>query len=226
MYKRKRVTAVVLAAGNGSRMGAAVNKVCLPLDERLVIEHALAAFAEHPYVDDLVLVVRKEEAEEMVTLPQTQSKPCRMVVGGATRQASVYHAIADLKNEIVLVHDGARPLIRAAYITACVEALDRCDGAIPALLLEERVCSVAKRRAKPVLLEPPLYGAQTPQCFHTKILQRCHQRHKESPSSTDDSSLLELEGYRVEVIPGDPMNRKITTPLDLLVAKAYLEKRK
>jgi len=207
-------------------MGGPLNKVRLPLDERSVIEYALRAFAEHPYVDDLVLVVRQDEREEMEPLTRGQGKPCRLVIGGATRQASVYHAILDVTSEIVLVHDGARPLVGAAIISGCVEAMDRYDGAIPALPAEERVCSLGKgRRARPVLFEQqPLYRAQTPQCFATKILRLCHERHKDGPGLTDDSHLLELEGYKVGVLPGDPANVKITTPLDLLVVKAYLEK--
>ena len=221
MYKRKRVTAVVLAAGNGSRMGILANKVCLPLDERIIIEHALGAFAKHPYVDELALVARRDEFPEMEALAAAHKKPVRVVLGGKTRQASVYNAISTVKTEIVLVHDGARPLIQASCITACVEALTQYDGVIPALSVGEQICSV-KRGAKPRLLPDPLYGAQTPQCFNTKILKLCHERHRNDPASTDDSRLLELEGYRVGIVAGDAVNIKITTPMDLLVAKAYL----
>jgi len=221
VYKRKRVTAVILAAGSGSRMGAPTNKVCLPLDERPVIAHTLAAFATHPYVDDLILVTRAEEREELALIAEGQVKPCRLVIGGATRQASVYCGIADLKSEIVLVHDGARPLIRAPYITACIEALGHYDGVIPALPMEEPIYSVAKRRARPVRLAQPLYRAQTPQCFHTKILKRCHEKHKGDPVCTDDSHLLEQEGYQGGIQAGDPLNVKMTTPFDLLVVKAH-----
>ncbi|MCL2588166.1 MAG: 2-C-methyl-D-erythritol 4-phosphate cytidylyltransferase, partial [Oscillospiraceae bacterium] len=85
MYKRKRVTAVILAAGNGSRMGIPTNKVRLPLDERQIVEHALAAFERHPYVDDLILVARAGEEADLQELAQTQPKPTRIVTGGATR---------------------------------------------------------------------------------------------------------------------------------------------
>jgi len=204
-------------------MGLPENKVCLMLDGRQIIAHALAAFAGHSYVDELVLAVREEERAEMEVLAAEQGKPCRVVLGGTTRQASVCAAIRDLKSEIVLVHDGARPLVREACIAACVEALDRYDGAIPVLPMEEQVCRVGeKRQAKPEVLRQPLYGAQTPQGFHTKILQRCHARYQDDPAATDDSRLLELEGYKVGAVRGAPENIKITTPLDLLVAEAYL----
>ena len=224
MYKRKRVTAVILAAGNGSRMGIPTNKVLLPLDEQQIVSHALGAFAAHRYVDDLILVARAGEEEWIEQIAQVLTKPVRIVIGGATRQASVYHAIADLKSEIVLVHDGARPLIGEGCITACVEALDRYDGVIPALFVEEQIYSVGEKRGKkPRLLSQPLYGAQTPQCFNTAILRRCHERHRNNANATDDSSLLELEGYKVGVVEGEALNIKITTPLDLLLAKAYID---
>ena len=224
MYKGKRVAAVILAAGNGSRMGSSENKVCLLLDGRQMIEHTLWAFAKHSYVDELVLAVRDDERAEMEALASQMGKPTRVVIGGATRQASVYAAISELKSEIVLVHDGARPLVRGTCIAACVEALDRYDGVIPVLPIEEQVCRVGKKRsARPEALKQALYGAQTPQCFDTKILRRCHERHREAAASTDDSRLLEIEGYKVGVVEGDPVNIKITTPLDLLVVKAYLE---
>ena len=224
MYQRKRVTAVVLAAGNGSRMGILANKVCLPLNERIIIEHALGAFARHPYVDELVLVARQDEFPEMETLAAAQTKPVRVVLGGETRQESVYNAISDVKSKVVLVHDGARPLIGEACITACVEALSQYDGVIPALSVEEQVCCLKNRYVKPQLLTGSLYGVQTPQCFYTKILRRCHERHRKNPVATDDSSLLELEGYKVGIVAGDPANIKITTPLDYLAAQAYLDR--
>ena len=221
MYQRKRVTAVILAAGSGSRMGGPVNKVHLPLDERPVIAHTMAAFAEHPYVDELVLVAREGEQETLEAVAAGVEKPCRIVIGGATRQASVYNAIAGLKSKLVLVHDGARPLVGAACISACVEALARYDGVIPAMPVAESVYSVGGRGTKPRRLTQSLYAAQTPQGFHMKVLRRCHKRHRHDPASTDDSRLLELEGYKVGIVAGDPRNLKITTPLDLEVAQAY-----
>ena len=211
-------------------MGLPENKVCLPIQERAIIEHTLLAFVRHSYVDELILAVREEERGEMERIAAEQGKSVRVVIGGATRQASVYAAIVDLGSEIVLVHDGARPFVSEACITACVEAMDQYDGAIPALLVEGQICNVGsgrkkKRQPKPEFLRGSLYGAETPQCFHTKILKRCHERHKDSPLATDDSSLLELEGYRVGVVSGDLRNIKITTPLDLLVAEAYFGER-
>jgi len=227
MYKRKRVSAVILAGGSGSRMGMAENKVYLPLDGRPAILYAVEAFDRHPYVDELIFVTRAEEQSEAELLLREASlqKSWRIVVGGDSRKASVSNAIAELRSEIVLVHDGARPLVREAEISACVEALERYEGAIVARPVEVPIYLVPNKRRKPKRLKGRLYAAQTPQCFHTKTLQTCHERHRDNPAITDDSSLLELEGYKVGIVAGDPWNIKLTTPMDLSLAEAYLRLR-
>jgi len=222
MYKARRVSAVILAAGSGQRMGADENKVYLLLGGKPVILHALEAFDQHPFVDELVVVTRGEEEALMRAVTGGLRKPRRIVTGGETRQASVRKALAHVKSKIVLIHDGARPLVGAAEISACVRALGRdCAGAVLALEMGEQVAHLGKKKALEVL-EPPLYAAQTPQGFYTKVLRRCHKRYGDDAAVTDDSSLLELAGYRVGIVPGDGRNIKITTPLDLVCAEAYL----
>jgi len=219
MYKKKRVTAVILAAGNGSRMGSHDNKVYLRLGGHPVIQYSLLAFDGHPNIDELVLVIRPEEQgdlEEILgTLPL--QKPWRIAFGGDTRQESVRKAIAEVKNPLVMVHDGARPFVQKRYIDQCLEILERMDGVIVALPGVRGLMSLAGR---PV--DQMTYAAQTPQCFHTKILRKCHEKHVKTPGITDDSSLLEREGYQVGIVAGDLFHIKITTPLDLPLAEAYL----
>jgi len=228
MYRRKRVTAVILAGGNGSRMGISENKVYLALGQRPAIVYAVQTFDQHPYVDELVFVTRKEEwnIAEALLRAEGLKKPWRLVLGGDSRQASVRNAIATVHNEIVLVHDGARPLVQGDSIGACVEALDRYDGAIVAIPMEEQVYCVSKKQTAPQRLKQTLYAAQTPQGFYTKTLRLCHARHSENPHITDDSSLLELEGYQVGIVRGEPCNVKLTTPMDLSIAESYLSKLK
>jgi len=227
MYKKNRVTAVILAAGNGSRMGTRENKVYTRIGTHLggcpMIQYALTTFDRHPYVDELVLTARSEEVEKMEGILKaiSLSKPCRIVIGGKTRQASVRNAVAVVKTPLVIVHDGARPLIQSRYISDCLEALDHYHGAILALPVKEPICRISARRKPPQVLQEPVYAVQTPQCFRTNILRACHQKHETSPAITDDSCLLELEGYSVGVVEGDPCNIKVTTPLDLPVAEAY-----
>ena len=226
MYKRKCVAAVILAAGSGNRMQIEENKVYLPLGGRAILAHSLSVFDAHPYVDELVLVTRASEQAMLCALASQMglTKPYRTVLGGVTRKESVRLAISDLKSHIVLVHDGARPLVRACHVTGCVEALRRYDGAVVAHPLYGQVMErSADGRAR--VLRAPQYVAQTPQCFPTKLLQACHVRYKDNPAITDDSSLLELAGYRVGLVMGERENLKVTTPLDLPIAETYLVKR-
>jgi len=226
MYKRKRVTAVILAGGNGSRMGISENKVYLTLGKRPAILYALETFDQHPYVDELVFVTKKEEwkSAEALLRAENLKKPWRLVLGGDSRKASVRNAIATVHNEIVLVHDGARPLVQGDSIKACVEALDRYDGAVVAIPMEEEVYRVSKKQEAPKRLTQTRYAAQTPQGFYTKTLRECHLRHRENANITDDSCLLELEGYKVGIVQGELCNVKLTTPMDLSIATAYLSK--
>ena len=224
MYKRKRVTAVILAAGSGSRMQIEDNKVYLPLGGQPVVAHSIAVFDTHLYIDELVLVTRGDEQVHLSKLADEMglTKPWRTVLGGTTRQDSVRLAIEKLDSHVVLIHDGARPFVAPRHITECVEALDQYDGAIVAYPVIERIVEVPKGKGRAKVRHTTPHAAQTPQCFPTKLLQKCHERHKKSPVATDDSSLLELEGYRVGIVPGDVGNLKVTTPLDLPLATGFL----
>jgi len=224
MYKRKRVTAVILAGGSGSRMGTSENKVYLPIDGKPAILYAVESFDQHPYVDALVLVTREEEqtmAKELLNAAAL-TKPWRIVQGGDSRQDSVRNGIAHVENEFVLIHDGARPLVQKELIDACVEALLSYDGAIVALPVEEDIYRVGKRNTPPRRLKQTHYAAQTPQGFHTQTLRYCHKKHQKDPDITDDSCLLEREGYRVGIVQGDVWNIKLTTPLDVSIMEAQL----
>lgn len=205
-------------------MGIEENKVYLPLGDRPVVAHAIAAFDAHPYIDELVLVTREQEQAHLTNLVTEMklTKPWRTVLGGATRQDSVRLAIAGLDSHVVLVHDGARPFVQPRHITECVDALDQYDGAIVAYPVTEQIVSAPKRSSRAKVLHATQYAAQTPQCFPTKLLQKCHKRHRGNTMVTDDSSLLELDGYRVGIVPGDASNLKVTTPLDLPLAEGYL----
>jgi len=224
MYKRKKVAAVILAGGTGSRMGTSGNKVYLPLLGRSAIFYGIEAFAKHPYVDELVFVTREEEWAEAEALLRSISpqKPWRIVCGGESRQVSVYNGIQGVESEFVLIHDGARPLVSQELIGACVEALVQYKGAVPGLSVKGDIYRGGKWGAKPERMKENLYAVQTPQGFHTQILRACHEKYRDNPNSTDDSCLLELEGHKVGIVAGDPQNIKLTTPLDLSIAETHL----
>jgi len=228
MYHNKSVTAVILAAGSSRRMGLNINKVYISTNNGAIVQYSLRTFDSHPYVDDIIIVVRPEDKKllQNIVTRQSPAKPVRIVFGGDTRCDSVYNAIADLQSDIAIIHDGARPLMKKSYITDCVESMADCCGAVIAIKAQETIS--VKNEAnftQEIPRQETVYMAQTPQCFHTKILRECHESITDKSNITDDSSLLELSGYRVKILQGDKSNIKITTPQDLTMAIAYLDMR-
>ena len=218
---KRNTTAIILAAGSGLRMGLEENKVYLELGGKSIVSFSIDAFANHPQIRDIILVTRADEAEKGAALLSDINIPSRVVIGGASRQESVYNALVGLDSKYVLVHDGARPLVQAEDITNCIKALKHYDGAVLAYPLIEQIYTWKRRKTARPLTET-LWAAQTPQGFRTKILQACHQKHKETAVATDDSSLLELEGYAVTIVEGNANHCKVTLPMDLQAVEAQL----
>ena len=218
---KRNTTAIILAAGSGLRMGLEENKVYLELGGKSIVSFSIDAFANHPRIRDIILVTRADEAEKGAALLSDIKIPSRVVIGGASRQESVYNALVGLDSKYVLVHDGARPLIRAEDITNCIKALKHYDGAVLAYPLTEQIYTWKRRKIAQPLTES-LWAAQTPQGFRTTILQVCHEKHKENAIATDDSSLLELEDYSVTVVEGNAHHCKVTLPMDLQAVEAQL----
>ena len=205
-----QVWAVVVAGGSGARFGGP--KQLAPLGTARVIDHAVAALASH--VDGTVVVVpRGTDNEE---LPGD-----RVVVGGATRSDSVRRGLAALPDgvELVLVHDGARPLVPSAVVERVLGALaGGADGVVPVVPVTDSLRTVDGRPVD----RGGFVAVQTPQGFRTEVLQRAHQHGGEA---TDDATLVDGVGGRVVHVPGDPGNLKITVPSDLALAEVLLHAR-
>jgi 2-C-methyl-D-erythritol 4-phosphate cytidylyltransferase/2-C-methyl-D-erythritol 2,4-cyclodiphosphate synthase len=205
-----RIAAILVAAGSGSRFGADTPKQFLPLAGKLVIRHAaeaLAAFVSHlqPVGDAAPIEAALAGIDHLPT-----------IAGGATRQDSVragLEALVPHTPDIVLVHDAARPLIPAGTVPALLAALERSDGAIPAL----PVADTLKRAHNGVVLatvsREGLFRAQTPQAFRFDALLAAHRAGIQG--ATDDASLLEAAGATVATVPGAEENIKLTYPEDL-----------
>lgn len=228
MYNQKSVTAIVLTAGNSSRMGLDINKVYINANHEIIVQYSLSAFDIHPYVDDIFMVVRHEDKDfllDLITREHFPKKPVWVVTGGAVRCESVFNALERVTSDIVLIQDGARPLLRQQYITDCVEAMDRYPGAAVAIPADGSMFMRGDdgfMRAVPA--EGRLFHVQTPQCFHTKILRECHETIHDKTDVTDDCMLLERAGYEVKMLEGDSDNIKITTPSDLALAGVLLKR--
>lgn len=216
---------IIPAAGSGSRMGAGCNKVLLPLLGKPLIWHAVKAFEEYPGVDWVVVVARDEDREAISDILQPFSKVKAVLPGGAQRQDSVRGAVEWLTLEgfsdagQVLIHDGARPIVRPDLIDRCLRALQQYEAVVPALPVKETVKKASRGIVGETIERTELWAVQTPQGFRFGVLRESFERaSRDGFTATDDAALAEHAGYLVVVVEGDPQNLKVTSPGDLELA--------
>jgi 2-C-methyl-D-erythritol 4-phosphate cytidylyltransferase len=200
------VWVIVVAAGSGSRFGGP--KQYEPLAGRRVLDWSIEA--ARTVADGIVVVMAPEHA------PTTQRA---VVAGGATRSASVRAGLAAVPAEadVIVVHDGARPLAGGALFATVVAAVR--DGAT-AVLPAVPVVDSLRHRSGGAVDRTDLVAVQTPQAFAAAALRSAHESE---PEATDDASLVEAAGGKVVVVDGSPANVKITHPADLVVAEALVQ---
>ena len=223
--------AVVLAGGSGSRVGAAGNKVYLPVAGRPLLSWALAAFAAAPSVRRLVLVARPEDAEHARTAGERTDGEVEIVPGGATRHGSEWAALRHLAPavraggiEVVAIHDGARPLASCALIEATLAAARTYGAAVPGVPLTDAGTVDPARGVCPEPAARQLVRVQTPQAFRAaELLAAYEQADRDGFTGTDTAACVErYTGLRVHCLPGDPRNLKVTYRADLELAARLL----
>ncbi len=225
----KPLTSVIIpAAGMGRRMNAPVSKQYLQLNGKPILAHTLDAFEKCPLIDEIILVINPEEQqlcrEQVIeAYPYTKIK---VVAGGDTRQQSVYAGLKAVNplTWIVLIHDGARPLIRQSVIRKSIEET---------LKHRATVVGVPAKNTIKVINEDGFVEAtpdrnylveiQTPQTFDYDLIKEAHQKALAAGVvGTDDAFLVEWLKIPVKIVVGDYTNIKITTPEDLTIAEAII----
>lgn len=221
--------AVIVAAGRGTRMGAAENKVFLPIAGRPVLAHTLEAFERCGRVEAVAVVAAKGEIGRVEELVRAGgfAKVRAIVPGGAERRDSVGAGLTALETEGVLVHDAARPLVTPGQIEACCRAAEEFGAAALAVPVKDTI----KVTEGGMIVSTPdrssLLAVQTPQAFGRLELMEAHRLAREAGvPATDDAMLFERLGRKVAAVPGHDTNLKITTPEDLLVAELFLQRRR
>ena len=220
---RGRAVAIVVAAGSGSRLGAEEPKAFLTIGGRTLVELAVEKALSSRSIEAVVVVAPPGSEDRMRSALAVVAPNAVVVAGGATRQASVRAGLAATPDDagVVVVHDAARPFAAPGLFTEVVERVaSGADAAVPALA----ICDTVKRvRDGDVVSTEPrddLVLAQTPQAFRADRLRAYHEGALAGQEVTDDAALFEAAGARVVTVPGDPLNFKITTPLDLAHADA------
>lgn len=223
------VTAVIVAAGSATRMHGA-DKVLTPLDGEPVLVRTVRAFENHPLIHEIILVVRADQKEVVASMAEAQgfSKLRGITIGGDSRTASVMAGLdlAAPETTHAAIHDGARPLVTAAVITDAVETALRTGAAAPAIPVKDTVKVADRGVVTATPNRSALYAVQTPQVFDFDLLRGAlHQAQVQGTPLTDDCSAVEALGMKVHLTQGDEENIKVTTPLDLVVAEAILQRR-
>lgn len=223
------VTAIVVAAGKSERMGAGTDKAFLSLGQKPVLAWSLLAFERSPEVDNVVLVVRKDQlaAAKAVAKMFGISKLQKVVPGGARRQDSVQNGLKEVDSDtrVVLVHDGARPCATPELVGEIVKLVKRHGAVVAGRRIYDTVKVVGKsQQVESTADRSKLWAVQTPQGFNVRLLQRAYAEvEKRKLEVTDDAQAVEILGEPVRIHEWPAVNVKITTPGDLQVAAAALK---
>ena len=220
----KKITAVIVAAGASTRMGAASSKLLLPIEGKTVIRRTLEVFEKTNCIHEIVLVVREQDMDRMKEEADGLKKVCRIVAGGKDRQESVKNGVAAASGEFVAIHDGARPLVTSEEIEAVCQDGRRVGAATLCARAKDTVkiagedgCAVSTPN------RDSLRMIATPQVFCRSLYWEAYNKATEKGLVfTDDCQLVESVGGKVYLTEGKYTNIKITTPEDILAAQAIL----
>jgi 2-C-methyl-D-erythritol 4-phosphate cytidylyltransferase len=224
------MVAVVLGGGAGNRFGAAMPKQLLTLGGRTLIEHCATAFRQAPGVDDVLLVMPPDYADEAAGLVGDQVSA--VITGGVTRSDSVRNALAHVaatqvaETTGVLLHDAARPLVTQQIIADCVAALRHYDAVGTAIPASDTIVVAEDGVMSHVPPRETLHRCQTPQCFRLSVIAEAHKLAADDPgfTPTDDCGVVlrYLPDVPVHIVPGSERNIKVTYPGDLAIAEVLL----
>ncbi|MBR6114942.1 MAG: 2-C-methyl-D-erythritol 4-phosphate cytidylyltransferase [Oscillospiraceae bacterium] len=226
--KNTTCSVVVVAAGRSERMGQ--DKLFLPLEGMPVLARTLRAFDGCGFVDEIVVVAREDRLEQTAELCRSYGigKVNKVVIGGDTRTKSVLAGVSSIRRDarIVLVHDGARPLVTEEIIRDAMHtaAMFRC--AAPAIPVTDTVKEIRDNVVVSTPDRSSLVAVQTPQAFIPDLLKGALTAAvREGKEYTDDCAAVEAMGFTVRLSKGSPENIKITVPADLAAASAILRSR-
>lgn len=226
-----RSIALIPAAGMGKRMGASINKQYLQLDGMPIVARTISVFEQSPLIDSIYLVIPAEEIPyclEHVVEAYNFKKIAAIVPGGKERQNSVMNGLRAMRDhvsgdDVILIHDGVRPLVTEELLRESIAVASSQDGALVAVPAKDTIKEVSNGFVTGTPDRKTLWQAQTPQSFRYSVIYAAHlAAETDLYMGTDDASLVERNGGRVQIICGDYHNIKITTPEDLILAQAFL----
>ncbi len=228
-----KITAIVLAAGEGSRMKSDRKKQFMEIKGKPLIWYSLFAF-EKNRVDEIVLVTGKDDiefCEEEIIKKYNFSTNIKVVAGGSERYESVYNGLKEVSGDIILIHDGARPMVSDEIIKNCITGAKKYGACVAGVKVKDTIKIVDEND---VIIETPdrdsLWITQTPQSFKKEIVESAYKRMKAELEMsnvafdiTDDAMVVENYGeQKVRFVKGDYSNIKVTTPEDIMIVEAFI----
>ena len=216
------VTALIVAAGKGERLGGDLPKQYRSIGGKPVLRWAVEAMASHPSIDQVRVVIGPDQND--LAKDSIGDIPVgALIVGGAERSDSVLNGLQAIGEGTVLVHDAARPFCPPAVIDRLLDALEGSDGAVPVLPVSDTLASGGSTLDAPIDRKG-LFRVQTPQAFHVEDLIYAYEEAGRAPA-TDESTIMLAAGLKVATVEGDPMLEKLTTQADWDRAGAILASR-
>ena len=226
----RKVTAIVLAAGSGSRMNCSTKKQFMEIKGKPIVWYSLFAFEKYG-VDQIILVTGKEDIEYCRTEIVEKygfTKVTDIVAGGKERYQSVYNGLAKVTGDIVLIHDGARPLITKEIIGRCIKGAIEYGACVAGMPVKDTIKMVDGEN---VVTDTPnrsnVWITQTPQSFSYELVKNAYDKMQggDYRNITDDAMVVErFSDHKVRFVEGDYSNIKITTPEDIFIAELFFEK--
>ena len=227
--KSKTVSAIIVAAGSGTRMKIPTRKQLVEINDMPVIAHTLTAFENADIIDEIIIVTKEEDILIMWDIAREFkiSKVTEIVKGGATRTESVKNGLNASKGEIVAIHDGVRPCIKSDYIEKTVKKAIETGAAALGCPVTDTLKKVDENGIiRDTVSRENLWAIQTPQVFEKKLLVRAYDEGN-TENATDDCMLLESIGVKVCMVEGDRSNIKVTVQDDIdLVSSILLKENK
>jgi 2-C-methyl-D-erythritol 4-phosphate cytidylyltransferase len=223
-----RVSAIVLAAGEGRRLGGTVPKAFASIDGRPLVLRTVERIFSMSMIEHVTLVVPAAQLERCETLlkedPALRHRPWSLQIGGATRQQSAKRGLEKAgESDFILIHDAARPFVSAQLIIRCIETAMRHDAAVPGLPARDTVKVVKNHWVEKTLERDSLWEIQTPQVFRRELIIAAHENAERAGLEVSDDALaVERFGKPVFVVEGERLNFKITVPEDLWLAELLL----
>lgn len=220
--------AVIVAGGSGVRFGG--DKLMASLGGLPVLARTLLAFQQSDMIGEIVVAARPDAVEGVRALCRAHgiTKAAEITAGGATRALSCYAGVMAVSDraELIAIHDGARPLVSEQVIRDAMWTAYRHTAAIPAIPVRDTIKRAADGIVEETPLRSALFAVQTPQCFQADLIRAAlTDAVRSAPDITDDSLAVERIGGRIYLSQGSEENIKITTPLDMLLAEAILQRR-